>query len=55
MLRETDSLLTDLSDKVDDVRNSLSSFSEIFTDLNQLDRNARLGLHLEHEKYGSVL
>lgn len=50
-MREVDAILTDLSDKIDDIKNHLNAMGQIFFDVKILDRFSHYGNRLEFERY----
>lgn len=50
-IREVDSLLTTVSDKLDEIKNHLASISRIFGDIKFLDRSRLYGHRVEFERW----
>jgi hypothetical protein len=50
LIRETDALLTGVSDKLDDVKNQLVKIEQIFGDLKFLDKTQNYGHRVEFER-----
>jgi hypothetical protein len=50
LIRETDAILTEVSDKLDDVKNQIVKIGHIFGELKFLDKSRMYGHRVEFER-----